>query len=389
VKEIRFSTLTQQVFSVAEGYALKAHSELLQTEHIIFAILGRPDLFPSAYAEMASLTLYVATSTSDSLPEDHSGRKKDLAWSEELQRSISIANREALSIDMSELTPEFLVYGIFANKDSIGHRLFLNAHYRSELEFDKFLKYMLKRLISRQSGNFNIEDSDGVGSLLKRANALHEAEKYEDALELCNAALAISPSDPDALLLRGNSLFELNRHDEAIDTFDKLLQLESGNFSYSHNKARSLSMVGKWRDALKILDNFDHHDFMNIKQRMTFLQSKINILIAAGKNEESLKYTDEILSIEPDNISALYDKGAALNHLGSHEEAINLFDKVLQADPSYTYALLEKINALEALKMTQKALELCDYVLALDASNDFAIEKKKRLLKNSKKWGIF
>lgn len=390
MREINFSNITQQIFPIAVGYAFKTHADVLQTDHIIYAILGRPDLFPGACAEMVSLTLHAALFATDIQLEQYGSVVKDIAWSEELQNSISIANKLALFIGLRELTPELLIYGIFANKDSIGHKLYLNAHYNSELEFDKFIKYMLKRLVFRHSGNYDIEDNDEVNFLLDRANILYQAENYEEAIDVYDAVLVISPSDPDALLLKGNSLFRLNRHSEAIDTFNILLQLEPGNFIYSHEIARSLCEMDKWEDALTILEKFDHYIFMNIDQKKTFLLSKCRTLIAVGKNSESLTYTNELLAIEPDNISALYNKGAALNHLGSYGEAITLFDKVLHVDPCYTNALLEKINALESLKIPQKALELCDYVLALDPGNISAQKKKARLLKNSKrKWWKF
>lgn len=41
-----------------------------------------------------------------------------------------------------------------------------------------------------------------------------------------------------------------------------------------------------------------------------------------------------LLSVEPDNINALVNKGAALADLGNYQESIEFFDKVLSIDPN-------------------------------------------------------
>jgi tetratricopeptide (TPR) repeat protein len=52
------------------------------------------------------------------------------------------------------------------------------------------------------------------------------------------------------------------------------------------------------------------------------------------------------LTIEPDNVDALNNIGAALGSLGNFTEAIKYFDKVLAIEPDNVKALISKDKAL-------------------------------------------
>jgi len=52
------------------------------------------------------------------------------------------------------------------------------------------------------------------------------------------------------------------------------------------------------------------------------------------------------LTIAPDNVKALYNKGAALGGLGNYTEAIKYFDKALAIEPDNVKALISKDKAL-------------------------------------------
>ena len=49
-----------------------------------------------------------------------------------------------------------------------------------------------------------------------------------------------------------------------------------------------------------------------------------------------------MLAIEPNDVYALSNKGAALRHLGQYQQAIEYFDKVLAIEPNDVYALKNK-----------------------------------------------
>jgi tetratricopeptide (TPR) repeat protein len=57
---------------------------------------------------------------------------------------------------------------------------------------------------------------------------------------------------------------------------------------------------------------------------------------------EALESIDRTLEIDPDNISALIDKGNVLCNLGKFEEELDSYDKILNVEPNNVMALTKK-----------------------------------------------
>ena len=60
------------------------------------------------------------------------------------------------------------------------------------------------------------------------------------------------------------------------------------------------------------------------------------------KNETSLKGCDEALRINPDDITALNNKGVVLTSQGEYDDAMECFDKVLEIAPEDDVTLQNK-----------------------------------------------
>ena len=73
-------------------------------------------------------------------------------------------------------------------------------------------------------------------------------------------------------------------------------------------------------------------------------------LIDHGMPNEAILIFDEILSEDPNHVSALMGKGMALKHLQKFEEARNFLDTVLELEPDNAYAIIERLYVLQYLK---------------------------------------
>ena len=73
-------------------------------------------------------------------------------------------------------------------------------------------------------------------------------------------------------------------------------------------------------------------------------------LIDHGMPNEAILIFDEILSEDPNHVSALMGKGMALKHLQKYEEARNFLDTVLELEPDNAYAIIERLYVLQYLK---------------------------------------
>ncbi len=63
---------------------------------------------------------------------------------------------------------------------------------------------------------------------------------------------------------------------------------------------------------------------------------------------------DETLSIDPDFVAAMLNKGSALHKLGRYQEAVNAYDAVLSRDPDRVTAWYNKGLALGELGRISK-----------------------------------
>jgi tetratricopeptide (TPR) repeat protein len=64
---------------------------------------------------------------------------------------------------------------------------------------------------------------------------------------------------------------------------------------------------------------------------------------------QAIQYFDKALAMDPNDIVALDDKGAALDRLGYHAEAIEYYNKALSINPNDKIALCDKEIALSKL----------------------------------------
>ena len=69
-------------------------------------------------------------------------------------------------------------------------------------------------------------------------------------------------------------------------------------------------------------------------------------LISNGRYEESIKYYDMILEINPNNVKALASKGIALSHLQKYDEALFILDEALALEPDNKLIKAKKANFL-------------------------------------------
>jgi tetratricopeptide (TPR) repeat protein len=147
-----------------------------------------------------------------------------------------------------------------------------------------------------------------------RANTYYERGNFRMAVKDYNAALALYPQLPEALLNRGSILQFQGKYNTALKDFDALLQIDPENFgAYAHN-GRCWS-------------------FIFLKQLET----------AMAECNESLKLNDQI-SETYDSRALLYEK------LGKLDLAEADYQKSHALKPSNTYA----IDGLKRVKIAKK-----------------------------------
>lgn len=102
-----------------------------------------------------------------------------------------------------------------------------------------------------------------------------------------------------------------------------------------------------------------------------------SILKALGKEEKLLEPYDKLLAVNPNDITALNNKGVKLFEFFRYNEAVQCFDKILELEPEDTMALQNK-NAIEKMRDHTVA----DYLKKIPKFK--IIEKNEKLILESK-----
>lgn len=76
---------------------------------------------------------------------------------------------------------------------------------------------------------------DDLGAMEEAAEAFAAAEMWDKALAILEKASAKDPNEPHILNLHGVALFRLERPSEAATKFERMLELDPGNFHAQFN----------------------------------------------------------------------------------------------------------------------------------------------------------
>jgi tetratricopeptide (TPR) repeat protein len=193
------------------------------------------------------------------------------------------------------------------------------------------------------------------------ANALLKKGRVDDAIILCQQALAIEPDYGDAHYNLGIALLLKKQPDEAIVQFQKTLALQPDNADALDNLGIALVQKGQTDEAIvqfqKTLafepDNADaHYEFGNA-------------LLRKKQADEAIVEFQRALAIGPDNADAHDNLGIALVQKGQLDEAIIQFQQALAIQPTnaevhnnLATALIQKGQLDEAITQFQKTLAI-------------------------------
>jgi tetratricopeptide (TPR) repeat protein len=112
--------------------------------------------------------------------------------------------------------------------------------------------------------------------------------------------------------------------------------------------------------AIRPYSRYSHHNSdsslsfntlaVNKSLVVSSLMTKARDIIQSGNYTEAMNYFDKALSIDPNNVSALNGKGAALSGLKNYTGSIQYYDKALDIDPNFVKALTNRGLVLNNLK---------------------------------------
>lgn len=204
--------------------------------------------------------------------------------------------------------------------------------------------------------------------------ALHLAEEafdafeFEDMLEYCNQALAISPDSFDALELKANALAELGDWEGADQAFASLLTVEPKNAALVLAAADvKVRLPGDDRERIEEgLALIERAWPVASQDEALFIEAELLRGVALnqlGECEDALNSFVQVLDVDPENAEAQLEKGIALFELGRFDEAKKDFEAIARDFPqepwSYHYlGLIAERSNVPAAALFEKARHL-------------------------------
>lgn len=239
-----------------------------------------------------------------------------------------------------------------------------------------------------EAGNVNNE-------LIKQAEGLTFADRWEAALEAINRALELSPRNSVSWNLKAFILTNLDRQEDALSAFDESIRQNPKNISSWQCKASLLVEMRRYSESLYAYDKaIELIPENNTEELALTWAAKGMALKKTGNQKEvrkafqkSLELYDKASAETLDDVSLLQSKGYALFNLGRYDEAIEIYDQILETTPSIepyltqTTTWIGKGDALQALGRNQDALLAYNKAIELSPRNAPAWHSKGIVLK--------
>lgn len=221
-----------------------------------------------------------------------------------------------------------------------------------------------------------------IDELVPASYSLFTLKRYEEAIAVCDRALAIDSSQPFVLNNRGAALLVLKRLEEALSAYDHALQLHPSYVDAWNGKGNVLHELNRLDEALSAHDRALQLD----PSYASTWTNKGNVLDDLKRPDEALSAYDRALQLDPSLAAAWCNKGFALHKLTRLDEALSAYDRALQLDLSYALAWHNKGVLLHGLNRFDEALSACDRALHLDPSYAFAWQNKANVLQSLKRF---
>jgi tetratricopeptide (TPR) repeat protein len=211
--------------------------------------------------------------------------------------------------------------------------------------------------------------------LMFDAKSLMYSNNHEGALKCFNELIDVNPDETDAYIGKGECLLNMNQSAKARELFKEALRrINLSPRKYSYKKGKCLFHLDQYKEALNCFNEVITTDPKNYSA----LFQRARLLGRLRRTEEATEAHHKILEIEnkDDDIQLLRIKGISFHILGMTQEAIQAYDKILMLYPNDSYILNKKGTFLDYLGRYNEAIECFDRVLKLNPKNVVCLCKK-------------
>jgi len=233
-------------------------------------------------------------------------------------------------------------------------------------------------------------------SWLEKGQELGRNGSYEEAVKAYDNALELDETNAEAWLRKGTilSLWAGSINDEglyegAFKAFDRAIELDPQQTMGRLVKANSLLNLGRYNESLNILDEAIKTASQNSEKAQIWFE-KAHLFAEQGNYNETTKSLEMVFELAPQDIDHLINGGVLLSAvLGRNDDSLKYYERAIQIDPDNKLAWINKANALVRLNRTgeatgayQEALKITNKSLMADPEDSDLWAEKGLLLHN-------
>lgn len=187
-------------------------------------------------------------------------------------------------------------------------------------------------------------DPAGYDGWLEAARALLDLGRPQEALEHIDKGIACRPRSVWAWRLRSFTLSKLGRHEDALAAVDHALTIDPGESASLRRRARCLWALKRGDEALAQIraaiasepDNAEGHGFHS------------DICLARRFDAEGLAAARRAAELAPALAWPLFCLGDALDRTGQGDSAAQVFLQAVRTDPTHDYGKRRLVEVVDA-----------------------------------------
>jgi tetratricopeptide (TPR) repeat protein len=145
-------------------------------------------------------------------------------------------------------------------------------------------------------------------------------------------AIEVNPEYYEAFIQIG-SLYAYEGNDLAVDYFNSAIEIRPGSVEPYYNKGMYLQNTGRVEKAMETYRKMIEVD---PKSYLSYYNLGYLNLVAYENFEVAAAYFDTVLSIQPQYVDAIYNKGLCYEEMGDAALSESLYRSALEIDPQHT-----------------------------------------------------
>jgi tetratricopeptide (TPR) repeat protein len=193
--------------------------------------------------------------------------------------------------------------------------------------------------------------------------ALKQSGRLEEALQVFDKAIQLTPDDAEAWLRLAKAFGAVGRKAEAVQAYQRVLQLVPRQWEAAYQCGELLHEAERFEEALACFDRCDEER----PDHVPTLQARARALRGLKRFSESLAELLRADALAPGDIITCNNIGNALLSLQRPREALEWFEKALALDPNSVEVLFNKVSALGELCRFEEASSVFDHLEAIEA----------------------